>query len=81
MRRYKCLCSFVPPYVVDELAKAGVRNARMTIQQSEEFREARRLSTAQKATISQMLKLQKAAEVMPRARRSGTCTTAAISGS
>jgi Zn-dependent metalloprotease len=37
----------------------------MTIQQSEEFREARRLSTAQKATISQMLKLQKAAEVMP----------------
>lgn len=37
----KCFCAFIPPYVLDNMAKAGIEEAKSTIVQSQAFRENR----------------------------------------
>jgi Zn-dependent metalloprotease len=38
---HRCLSAFIPPYVLDNMAKAGIEEAKSTIQQSQSFRENR----------------------------------------
>ncbi len=38
---YKCFSTFIPPYVLDSMAKAGIKEAKSTIIQSQYFRENR----------------------------------------
>ena len=38
---YKCRCHFVPPFVLENMARAGIEDARFTIQQSKLSREKR----------------------------------------
>jgi Zn-dependent metalloprotease len=42
---HKCNCSYVPPHVLDRLARAGVEEARLSVQQSELTRQRRRNTT------------------------------------
>ena len=42
MKFHKCNCKFVPPSVLENLAKAGIDAARLSIQQSEVSREKRK---------------------------------------
>lgn len=37
----KCRCQFIPPHVTENLARAGVESARLSFQQSKQFREKR----------------------------------------
>jgi Zn-dependent metalloprotease len=41
MPHYKCRCLFIPPHVLDKMAKKGMGNARITIQQSQRSRAIR----------------------------------------
>ena len=38
---HKCFSTFIPPYVLDNMAKAGIEEAKSTILQSQSFRENR----------------------------------------
>ena len=39
--KYECFSTFIPPYVLDNMAKAGIEEAKSTILQSQAFREKR----------------------------------------
>src|SRR5262245_3312231 len=39
--KHKCTCSYVPPHVLDRLARSGVEEARLSVQQSELSRAKR----------------------------------------
>ena len=41
MAQYKCNCTFVPPRILENLAKVGVEKARLSIQQSKISRARR----------------------------------------
>lgn len=42
MLLHKCNCMYIPPFVLENLARAGIKNARLAIHQSELSREKRR---------------------------------------
>ena len=42
MNHHKCTCNYVPPQVLDHLARSGVEDARLSVQQSELSRQERK---------------------------------------
>lgn len=49
---HKCRCQFIPPQVTEKLARAGIESARLSFQQSQQFREKRSVKPIDMKTLT-----------------------------